>query len=83
MASNARRSESRGRPPLACEGVGGINGRPRSHNSSVTSHGRALGIDSACSFSLPNADRNLIVLPEQLIDIFFPALLKEAGNRDF
>src|SRR5436305_9710759 len=34
------RSSAAGRPPLGWAGRGGIKGRTRSHNSSLTSHGR-------------------------------------------
>src|SRR5258706_3571614 len=42
IAANACRSCMRGRPPLACDGGGGIRGIPRSHNASLTSHGWLL-----------------------------------------
>src|SRR5256885_1053447 len=35
-------SHWRGRPPLACDGGGGIRGITRSHNASLTSHGWLL-----------------------------------------
>jgi hypothetical protein len=44
---------------LACDGAGGINGRTRSQNSSLTSHGRVLAIDS--SFRFPSSSHIFLV----------------------
>ncbi len=52
MASKALRSSVLRRPPLACDGAGGISGWTRSHTSSLTSHGLVLAIASSSTFFL-------------------------------
>jgi hypothetical protein len=55
MPFNAFRSDTRGRPPFACDGGGGSNGSTTAHNSSDTS---ACILPHPVSCTLPSAHQS-------------------------
>ena len=77
MAAKACRSDMRGRPPFACDGVGRISVSTCLHHSSLTFQGEVLAI--VCSFApreFPSADQRVAL--QQIVGkraALFPSVL--------